>query len=231
MNPEHLFPDHPFPDQLLAEEAGDLQPGPVVAEPAAHTPVSVPPVSAPAFSEALPASEPEGGSFAAEPKLSGWAELYRRLDQLESQVRMNRIKDEQIVRLHAELQQFRSGEAERRLDPLLLAIIRLHDHVGRTVAIFREKSPEELSAEKVLKQLAGVEEDIELLLGHYEVSPFREEGDTLIPQRQLASRVETAVDPAAVGRIAARLRPGFLLRERVLVKERVAVFALPKSTG
>lgn len=205
-------------DTLPHESAGESEPRPFAAESADPEP--------PPLDPELPAADSGPG-----PDSAVLAEVNRRLEQLEELVRASQHKDEQIARLHAELQQFRSGEAERRFDPLLQGIIRLQDHIGRTVAAFREKSPEELSAEKVLKQLAGVEEDIELLLAQHEVSPFREESETLIPQRQLAIRVETTEDPAAVGRIAARVRPGFMFRERILVKERVAVFALPKKAG
>lgn len=156
-------------------------------------------------------------------------EIAGRLGLVESLVRGQGQKDIQVAQLHAELQQFRSGEAERRLDPLLLDLIKLHDAIGRSVSAFRDAPPEELAAEKVLKQFAGIGDDIELVLEKYEVSPFREETEILIPQRQLALRVEVTEDPAQVGRICSRLRPGFQLRERVLVKERVAVFAQPKG--
>lgn len=169
----------------------------------------------------IPEIPPEPGELA----LLG-EEILRRLDEIAALFReSHQHKDDHLLRL----QLLCSSEAERRAVMVLRDVTRLHDTVGRTVAAFRGLPPEELAAEKVLKQLAGLEDDIEMLLDQHEVSIFREDGDTLVPQRQLASRIELTDDPSRIGLIAARLRPGFLYREQPLVKERVAVFAQPKG--
>lgn len=169
----------------------------------------------------IPQDSPEPGELAILRE-----EILRRLDEIAALFReSHQHKDDRLLHL----QQLCSGEAERRTIAILRDVTRLHDTVGRTAAAFRDLPPEGLSAEKILQQFARLEDDIELLLDQHEVSLFREDSDNLVPQRQLASRIELTDDPAQIGRIAARLRPGFLHRETPLVKERVAVYAQPKG--
>lgn len=131
----------------------------------------------------------------------------------------------EIAGLRAELRHFREADAERRLDPILISLIRLSDAVARRVAAFRRLPPESLRADELLEQFDGVELDLSLLLEKYEISAYREEKEIFEPRLQQVAGMELTEDPGKIGRIAARIRPGFLHRERIIMKERVAVYS------
>jgi len=167
------------------------------------------------------------------------ATLEARLDRLEdslasgleslheafkSKLAYDRHKDQQIDRLHDELQEHKKDLLARTIRPWIHGLIRLHDDLGRTTDALGERPPEELTTERFFKTLAGFGEDLVLLLERNGVRPFEGSGEDFDPQRQTAARrVETA-DPEQVGRIADRIRPGFEQGTVVLQKERVAVY-------
>lgn len=153
-------------------------------------------------------------------------EILHRLDEIAALFReSHQHKDDRLLRL----QELCAVEAEGRAKAILRDVTRLHDVVGRTATEYRLLPQEALSVEKILKRFHGFEEDIELLLEQHGVTIYREEGEMLMPQQQVASRIELTDDQEKVGQVAARLRPGFLYQETPLVKERVAVFAMPKA--
>lgn len=153
---------------------------------------------------------------------AGFTEVQRALERHQS---LDRFKEEQIARLHDELQSYKTDHLERVKLPLINGLIRLHDDLGKVVAALRNRPPQELTPERFFSELAGFADDLELLLGQHGVEPFRVPEDTFDPQRQMALRIETTDDTAHVGRIAERLRPGFQKEDKVLQKERVAVYA------
>lgn len=135
------------------------------------------------------------------------------------------FRERQIDRLHAEVLEHRSdllGQLER---PVLLGLIRLHDDLGRTVEALRRRDPETLAVETVLTAFAGFQEDLELLLGQYQVERYETPEERFDARRQTAVRTFAATGPEEVGAIAERVRPGFVRGEFILQKERVAVFA------
>src|SRR4029079_190655 len=132
--------------------------------------------------------------------------------------------EEQIDRLHEELQTYRSDLVGKTARQLLQGLIRLHDDLGRMATALRQKPPAELTAERFFQHFADFQDDIELLLGQHAVELFQAPGAAFDPRRQTALRTMPADDPAQVGQIAERLRPGFEQGEALLQKERVAVY-------
>lgn len=159
---------------------------------------------------------------------AGFAEV---LGEFRDKLALDRFKEEQIGKLHEEVQAFRNGLVLRTVRPLLQGAIRLHDDLGKVTASLRQKPAEELTPERFFKLLAGFQDDIEMLLGEQDVETLAVSGEEFDPRRQTAARTVPADDPAQVGRIAERLRPGFVQGETLLQKERVAVYAATGGTN
>lgn len=186
--------------------------------------------------------EPQPESEDAEAERAPEAEptLAARLDALEAAVRagfaasleaiddrrsLERAKDEQLTRLHDELQDYKRDRFERAKRPLVLGIIRMHDDLGKVIVGLDDVPPAECDPRQALDQLKGFAEDLELFLGQHGVEPFHATGDAFDPRLQTALRTEPADDPERVGHVVARLRPGFQQGETILQKERVTVLA------
>lgn len=212
--PEPCFPETPF-----------LEP----------SPLTEPPRSLETEETALPGAEPpsEEDPAGAIERLeaavaTGFADLRQ---ELHDRLALDRFKEEQITKLHDELQAYRNDLVNRASRQILQGVIRLHDGLGKVVTAMRQKPAEELTPERFFQQLDGFRDDIELLLDQHEVKPFEVSGEELDPRRQTAvSRIPTE-DASLIGRIAARLRPGFEHGETLLQKERVAVYAVANGTN
>ena len=147
--------------------------------------------------------------------------------ELHSRHTADRFKEGQIDRLHQELQAYKSDAAERPVRQLLLGVVRLHDDLGKATAALRQRPSEELTPEVFFRHFDDLRDDIELLLGQHGVEPFEAPGDCFDPHRQTALRTVTTPDATLTGQIAGRLRPGFQQGDRLLQKERVAVYVAP----
>lgn len=152
------------------------------------------------------------------------AETGRILQAFGDKLAFDAFKEAQVERLHAELQQHREGMLQQATRPLLSAVIRLHDDLGKVVASLRQRPPEEITPERAFRALDGFREDLELLLSRHGVEPFDPPDDVFDPRMHTALRTVPTEDPDRAGRIAERLRPGFSQGEALLQKARVAVF-------
>jgi molecular chaperone GrpE len=220
-------------------EPETLEPAPAAPPaPGAETPDGSGPDAASA-SEPAPASErasadPDGTAprtradalLAAVERLEEQvsAQTGRILQTFNDKFAFDGFKETQVERLHAELQQHREGMLERATRPLLNAVIRVHDDLGKVVASLAARPPEEITPERTFRVLEGFREDLELLLAQHGVEPFEPVDDVFDPRLHTALRTVHTGDPERAGRIAQRLRPGFSHGEALLQKARVAVF-------
>jgi len=184
-----------------------------------------------------PSSEPEGSPSPhlkltevlvdlQETVRTGLADLHA---VLRDKLTYDRFKEEQISRLHEELQSFKSDLISKPARQLLQGLIRLHDDLGKMATALRQRPAEELTPERFFQQFADFQDDIELLLGQNGVEPFETSGDSFEPRRQTVLRTITTEDPDRVGQVAEHLRPGFEQGEALLQKERVAVYIASNS--
>jgi molecular chaperone GrpE (heat shock protein) len=152
---------------------------------------------------------------------------------IEGRHRLDRFREAQVDKLHAELQEYKSDLVAKAIAPLVQAMIRLHDNAGRALDAFAQQGePGADTAAKALELLAGFREDVEAALADGGVTAFRGEAPTFDTRRQKAIRTVTTRDPSLVGTVVARVRPGFEHGDRVLEKERVAVYVLgPETAG
>lgn len=167
------------------------------------------------------------------------AESGRILEAFGEKLAFDAFKEAQVERLHAEVQQHRDGLLERATRPLLNAMIRMHDNLGKAATALRARPPGEITPERAVHLVDGFREDVELLLSQHGVEPFDPPGDVFDPRLHTAVRTVATDNPALAGRIAERLRPGFTRGEALLQRARVAVFtaqgsltpAAPTRTG
>jgi molecular chaperone GrpE (heat shock protein) len=155
----------------------------------------------------------------------------RVLKSFEHKLAFDQFKEEQISRLHDELQEYKAGLVIKTVRPLISGIIRFHDDVGRIVEALRNRDVMELTPERFFKVIQGFQQDVEIVLSDNGVEAYTEAGDTFDPHRQKALATVPSTDAALTGRIAARLRPGFEQSGTVLQKERVAVYVLADAAA
>jgi molecular chaperone GrpE len=153
--------------------------------------------------------------------VGGFADVLR---EIREKAAVDRFREEQVDRLHAELQTYKNDLVSKQARLLIQGIIRLHDDLGKAVSALRQKPPEELTPDTLFRQLADFQDDLELLLGQHGVERFQTLGEELDPRRQTVARTVPTDDPGRAGRIAERVRPGFEQGETLLQKERVAVW-------
>lgn len=151
-------------------------------------------------------------------------ELSRLVELFQERLAYDGFKEEQITRLHQELQDHRRDLLGRALRPLLAGLVRIHDELDRARESMETGTPEELTPEGVARLLEGFQDDVVLLLDQHGVARTESSGDRFEPRHQTAIRRIPTADGALVGRIARRLRPGFVLDGTPLRKERVEVF-------
>jgi molecular chaperone GrpE len=186
------------------------------------------PVAAPAAAAAVP-QDPERAAAGVSERLDRIERLLAEglagpLCELRDQLALDHFREQQIDRLHQELQGYKTDLLRRAIRPLLLGLIRLHDNLGKVQDSLRQVPPAELRPERITGFLDGFRGDLELLLEEHEVLRFETAGERFDPHRQTAARTVPAADPGSVGHVAERLRPGFAQGEAMLQKERVAVY-------
>jgi len=152
------------------------------------------------------------------------------LDAFERKLAYDDTKQQQIDRLHAELQKHQADLIAKTNRPLINGLIRLHDDVGKLVNNLKRRPDEELAPSRFYKAFADVQDDIEILLDQNGVVSFTEQGEILDPRRQRVVRQIQTPDEKLNGTIAERLRKGFEQADDLIQKERVSVYVADKSS-
>jgi molecular chaperone GrpE len=186
----------------------------------------------PSPSEAEPEAkrEPERGDEPSDLAATLRTELAAIRAELASRAAYDRFKEEQIERLHAELQSHKNDLLRKLVEPWVVGVIKLHDQLGQQMALWRTNGLEEVAVARLIEAFDQFREDVALFLERQGVEPFEVAGEDFDPQRQTALRRLPAPEPAQLGRVAERLRPGFEQGAQVIQKERVAVYvAVPEA--
>jgi molecular chaperone GrpE (heat shock protein) len=152
------------------------------------------------------------------------AGFYNILKELGDKWALDKFKEDQIARLHEELQAYKTDLVYQSARQLLLGLIRLHDDLGKMIASLRQRPADELTPERFFQHFSDFQDDIELLLGQHGVERFEVGEEEFDPCRQTVLRTVSTSEPGKIGRVAERLRPGFERGEALLQKERVAVY-------
>jgi molecular chaperone GrpE (heat shock protein) len=136
----------------------------------------------------------------------------------------DRFRENQIDRLHDELQGYKADLISKATRPALQSLIRLHDDVAKVSEALQREDPAKLTPERFMKILDGFKDDVLIALEQNGVAAFQDPDDKFNPLRQKALKTVPG-EPESLGRIAQRNRPGFERGDAVLEKERVTVYA------
>jgi molecular chaperone GrpE (heat shock protein) len=148
----------------------------------------------------------------------------RIIQMFEKKLAFDQFKEQQIERLHGELQEYKRGLVDSILLPLVKQIVRYVDQLPRHVASLRKKPEDQLGPERLFLELEGVREDLELILENVGVTIFRNPAMEFDAKVQQARSTEPIGNAAKHGQIVERLLPGYEMNGRVIEKERVKVF-------
>ena len=143
------------------------------------------------------------------------------------------LRDELAARLHDRLTRYEENAWERRyLDPLTRGIASLHRRILEQLTLVRRRLraiPSELRKHSMEfwthGALDGVRAELETVLSDLGIELVVVDGTRFDRSCQEAVQRIPTSDTSRVGRIAHRLAPGFRAGERVIIPERVAVFA------
>jgi molecular chaperone GrpE len=148
------------------------------------------------------------------------------LNAFEQKMAFDAAKQQQIDRLHAELQEYRTDLIAKTNRPLVNGLIHLHDNIGRLIEGLKSKPTEQLEPDRFFKAIGGIQDDIEILLDQNGIAAFTEQDETFQPRRQRALKKVSTTEEELVGRVAEQLKPGFEQGNEIVQKERVSVYVL-----
>lgn len=156
------------------------------------------------------------------------AALAARLDslgaRLEARLDDAVIQREGFDRLYDDFDRCRKQESLALVLPWINGLIRLHDNIGKTRDALAATNAPDPASELAERHLAGVEDELEVLLENNGVTIYREADERFNSRRQSVITLVPTTQADDDGCIAARVRPGFELGERLLRKERVRVY-------
>lgn len=185
-------------------------------------------------SEDAIAEEVESGTPDVSEALAGLGQelsesMGRMLKAFDDKLAYDGVKDDQISRLHEELQEYKRDLLGRVTRPYVIGLVRLHDDFGKVLQALRSREQEQMPLVEVCEILKGFQEDLGILLADNDVTIFVEPDGTFNPARQTCSRTEPSPSAELVKQVAGKLRPGFEQDGKVVQKERVVVYSAPSK--
>ncbi len=158
-------------------------------------------------------------------------ELNVKMDKLlnffEHKIAFDSFKEQQIDKLHSELQEYKNNLIAKINRPFINGLIYLYDDLDKILNRIENENNEEFS-EKSIKIIKNIFEDIRILLEENGIIPYNELSENFNPTRQQVAKKILTKDKNLVGKVANSIRPGFELDNIVIRKEKVAVYVLEK---
>jgi len=158
-------------------------------------------------------------------------ELNVKMDKLlnffEHKIAFDSFKEQQIDKLHSELQEYKNNLIAKINRPFINGLIYLYDDLDKILNRIKNENNEEFS-EKSIKIIKDIFEDIRILLEENGIIPYNELSENFNPSRQQVAKKILTKDKNLVGKVANSIRPGFELDNIVIRKEKVAVYVLEK---
>ena len=145
----------------------------------------------------------------------------------------DKFKEEQISRLHDEMQEYKRGLADSLMMPLIKQLIRYLDQIPRHVEALQKKSADELGPDRLTKELNGVRDDLEMILENVGVTVFTADCSKIDRKLQLARLTVNTDNQEQHGAVIESLLPGYQFNGKIVEQERVKVSVyreVPKET-
>lgn len=141
--------------------------------------------------------------------------------KFERRLQTDAHKNALFDKLHAELQEHKSGLVQKLIQPMLTDLIRLHDDVSALVSQFAGEEP---AVQKALQPFTTLTDDIADILERNQTEIFNEPAGTAFdPSRQKVLKKIPTSDPALDKTIAKSIRPGFMWNGRIIRPQSVDV--------
>lgn len=148
--------------------------------------------------------------------------------EFQSKLKYDAHKDKVIDNLHAELQTYRNGLAEKFLRPIFMDIIEIIDDNRRLIKDLKARG-DDGNPEKIWKLLETVPDDLEDMLYKHGVDVMRSEEDGVFnPSLHKAIKILATEDESFDKRISERLKNGYIWEGRLLRQEAVSVWKFQK---
>ena len=138
-------------------------------------------------------------------------------------------KQQQIDSLHKKLQEYQSDLIAKTNRPLVNGLIQMRADLSKRIDRFQDNPDIEVSREKFLDSMRGIQDDIDVLLDQNGVFAFTNSGEVFNPTRQRLVKGVTTTDPELVGQIVKRLRPGYEQSDVIVQNEGVSVYVAEKN--
>ena len=140
-------------------------------------------------------------------------------DMIRNQVN---LKDEQIDKLHSELQYYKDDQASKFINQVMKAVIKVRKDMRKRMA---SKDWEEMSAAELKREYGYVLEDLTDLLEQqnidaYETAP----GEPFHAARHQVQKLEPTSDAALDKTVKQSFSEGYIKNGKVLIVERVIVY-------
>ena len=131
------------------------------------------------------------------------------------------IKDEMINKLHKELDYYKQGAADRFVDQLMKAVIKVRKDMIKLVT---SDDWGELSADELRKEYQYSLEDITDLLEQQNVDPYSSGPGDIFDASIHQAKIEGTADVALDKTIKESISEGYKKGDKVLIPERVVVY-------
>lgn len=131
------------------------------------------------------------------------------------------VKDEMIDKLHKELDYYKQDAADRFVDQLMKAVIKIRKDMARLVT---SENWKEMSADDLRREYQYCLEDITDLLEQQNVDPFSTEPGVDFDAAIHQAKVEATEDASLDKKVKESISEGYKKGDKVLIPERVIVY-------
>ena len=131
------------------------------------------------------------------------------------------VKDEMINKLHKELDYYKQDSADRFVDQLMKAVIKVRKDMNRLVA---SEKWTEMSAEDLRREYQYCLEDITDLLEQQNVDPYSSEPGDDFDASIHQAKIEVTSDVTLDKKVKESITEGYKKGDKVLLPERVVVY-------
>lgn len=131
------------------------------------------------------------------------------------------VKDQQIDKLHSELEYYKKDSAERFSDQLMKAVIKVRKDM---LKLINKDNFEDMSGDEIRREYVYISEDLTDLLEQQNIDPYRTEpGENFDPALH-QPKLEITDDVTLDKTIKESLSEGYKKKDKVLIPERVIVY-------
>lgn len=144
--------------------------------------------------------------------------------EFEAKLKYDQHKNKIIDGLHQDLQGYREGLIKKHFHSMITDAIKIVDDIRKLKTHYEDEPPTEETLPTLLKFLEDIASDIEDLFSWQGVVPFTCGTQYFDSTRQrVVKKIET-FDPDMDKKVAASIRPGYKLDDKVLRPEMVTVY-------